>query len=197
VSTIKEKADAEAAAAEAEFPDETETEPGAEPVEQPDAEPDADEEADAEEQPAEEQPSGRKVKSPQERFQTAFAAFVKKAAECFAIPPAEVQVAPHPGVVGIMLPGFAEPRTHENYKRCDTCNGLGKVLTGAITRDESKDWRPCPDSRCKGQGYWSKHVAEQPAPTTGPLAVQPAAESNGEWGEAPAWMGDPNVKPAA
>lgn len=189
-ATIKEKADAEAARAEAEEP-ETET-----PAE-PDAEPDADEEAEQEEQPAEPEPSGRKVRSPQEKFQAAFAAFVKKAADIFEVPPAEVAVAPYPGVVGIMLPGYTEPRTHENFQRCETCNGLGKVLTGAMTGDDSKDWRPCPDRRCKGQGYWSKHVPEQQTVTTGPLAVQPQPVENGEWGEAPAWMGDPNLTPAA
>lgn len=188
--TIKEKADEEAARAEAEEP---ETEQPAEP------EPDAgdDEDPETQEPEPEPEPQQRKGKSPQERFQTAFAAFVRKAAECFEITPAEVQVAPHPGVVGIMLPGFAEPRTHENYKRCETCNGLGKVLTGAFTGDESKDWHACPDSRCKGRGYWEKMQPQQPQVTTGPLAVTQTPPANGEYGEAPAWMGDPNLSPAA
>ena len=188
--TIKQKADEEAARAEAE-------EPQTEETAEPETEPDADEEAEAEETPAEPEPSGRKVKSPQERFQAAFAAFVKKAADCFEIPPAEVQVAPHPGVVGIMLPGFLEPRTHENYKRCDTCNGLGRVLTGASTGDESKDWHACPDARCKGRGFWEKTSAVPQAPATGPLAVQPVPGENGEYAEAPAWMGDPTLSAQA
>ena len=187
--TIKQRADEEAARAEAEEPEtETPAEPGAEP--------DADEEAETEDEPSEPAPSGRKVKSPQERFQQAFAAFVKKAADVFEITPAEVQVAPHPGVVGIMLPGYMEPRTHENYKRCETCNGLGKVLTGASTGDDSKDWHACPDGRCKGRGYWEKSSAVAQAPATGPLAVQTPPEANGEYAEAPAWMGDPNLSPA-
>ena len=187
-AALREKVEAEATAAEAESPEEEPVEP-TEPEPEPD---DGNEEAE-EETPAE--PAGRKVKTPQERFQTAFAAFVRKAADCFEIPPAEVVVAPHPGVVGIMLPGFAEPRTHENYKGCETCNGLGWVLTGAVTGDPSKDRRDCPDNRCKGRGYWEKNRAAETAPATGPLAVVSQPEGNGEYGEAPAWMGDPSLTP--
>lgn len=186
--TIKQKADAEAAAAEAEDP---EAEPEPEPAEAPDE----DETADAEEHPAEPESKGRRSKSPQEQFQAAFSAFVKKAAACFEITPADVVVAPHPGVVGIMLPGFAEPRTHDNYKTCATCNGIGEVLTGAVTGKHEKDWHVCPDNRCKGNGYWTKAAAVEQRPATGPLAVQPPAVDNGEYAEAPAWMGDPNLAP--
>lgn len=188
MATIAERARAEGDAAEAENPDEeTPVEP------EPDTgDDDAEEEAEEETPP---EPSGRKVKSPQEKFQTAFAAFVRKAAECFEITPAEVAVAPHPGVVGIMLPGFAEPRTHENFTTCVTCNGRGKVLTGAVTGDPSKDEHVCPDTRCKGNGFWQKNVAASTAPTTGPLAVQPPPAERGEYNEAPAWMGDPNLGP--
>lgn len=187
---LAEGVEAEAAAAEAE---ETELEEPAEP----DAEPEADEEAEAEEQPAEPEPSGRKVKSPQEKFQTAFQAFVKKAADCFEILPADVVVAPHPGVVGIMLPGFAEPRTHANYKGCETCNTIGEVLTGANTGKHENDWHVCPDPRCKGRGYWEKTSSMPQAPATGPLSVQAQPTENGEFGEAPAWMGDPNLSPGS
>ena len=196
VSTIKEKADLEAAQAETEFPDEPGAEPGAEPVEPVEPETGDDEEAEAEEQPAEPEQRGRKVKSPQEKFQDAFSAFVRKAAACFEIPPADVVVAPHPGVVGIMLPGFAEPRTHPDFKACPTCNGRGKILTGAVTGDDSKDWHVCPEPKCKGRGYWQKTVEQPPPPATGPLAVQATPTENGEWGDAPAWMGDPNLTPA-
>lgn len=188
--SIKAKADLEAAEAEAEFPDDEPEEPG-------EPEPDADEEAEAEEPQAEPEAKGRKVKSPQEQFQAAFAAFVKKAAAIFEVTPADVIVAPHPGVVGIMLPGFAEPRTHENYRTCATCNGIGKVLTGAVTGDEAKDWHVCPDTRCKGNGYWTKNSAQTAPPQTGPLAVPPVQTSDGEYAEAPAWLGDPTLTPAA
>lgn len=188
MSTIAEKAKAEGDAAEAEFPDEETAEP---------TEPDeGDEEAEEETQPEPEpEPSGRKVKSPQEKFQTAFAAFVKKAADCFEIPPAEVAIAPHPGVVGIMLPGFAEPRTHENFTTCVTCNGRGKVLTGAVTGDPAKDEHVCPDTRCKGNGFWQKASAQTAAPQTGPLAQPPVAAGGDEFAEAPTWMGDPTLTP--
>lgn len=188
MSTIAERARAEGDKAEAENPDE-------ETVEQTEPE-QGDEEAEEETQPEPEpEPAGRKVKSPQEKFQTAFAAFVRKAAECFEITPAEVAVAPHPGVVGIMLPGFAEPRTHENFTTCVTCNGRGKVLTGAVTGDPSKDEHVCPDTRCKGNGFWQKNTAQAAAPATGPLAVVAPPAENGEYAEAPSWMGDPNLTP--
>jgi hypothetical protein len=96
-----------------------------------------------------------------------------------------------------MLPGFAEPRTHDNYKQCVTCNGLGKVLTEAQTGDPSKDWHVCPDNRCKGRGYWEKTQAVEQPPATGPLAVQPAPAENGEYADAPAWLGDPSLTPGA
>lgn len=189
-AALREKVEAEAERAEAEEP---ETEP------QVDDDPDQDEgEEEETETPAPEpEPSGRRQKSPQEQFEAAFTAFRTKAAKIFEVPVQEVLPAPHPGVVGIMLPGFMEPKTHSNYKRCETCNGLGKVLTGASTGDESKDWHACPDGRCKGRGYWEKATATAQAPTTGPLAVVPEPGDNGEYGEAPAWMGDPNLTPQA
>ena len=180
----------EATAAEAEEPAEEQTE-----TTEPEPEPEDDEEGEQDDKPAE--PQTRRGRSPQEKFQAAFSAFVKKAAECFEITPAEVVPAPHPGVVGIMLPGFAEPRTHDNYKRCTTCNGLGKVLTSAQTGDVTKDWHVCPDGRCKGQGYWTKNTAVAEAPATGPLAVLPPPQGDGEYAEAPAWLGDPNLTPAS
>lgn len=185
---LKGKVEDEAARAEAEAP---EPEPEAQPADEPkdDTDPEA-----AEPEP-EPEPSARKGKSPQERFQAAFSRFVKTAAECFEVPPAEVAIAPHPGVVGIMLPGFAEPRTHEDFKRCETCNGLGKVLTGAVTGDAAKDTHVCPDLRCKGNGFWTKQQQQQAAPETGPLSVVTPPTGNGEWGEAPAWMGDPSLTP--
>lgn len=187
---LAEKVEAEAAAAEAESPEE-------EPVEG-EPEPEHEEEAEeAEESPAEPESKGRKVKSPQERFEAAFTAFRKKAADVFEVPVAEVRPAPHPGVVGIMLPGFAEPKTHDNYTGCTTCNTIGEVLTGANTGKHENDWHVCPDTRCKGRGYWEKATAAPPQVTTGPLAVQAQPAENGEYADAPAWMGDPSLTPAA
>lgn len=189
-AAIKEKVEAEASAAEVEEP-ETETPEPAVPDEGDDEDPEVQEPAPAEE------PTGRRQKSPQEQFEAAFQRFRTKVAAIFEVPVQEVQPAPHPGVVGIMLPGFAEPKTHSNYKRCETCNGLGKVLTEAQTGDPAKDWHVCPDTRCKGQGYWTKNSAVEQAPQTGPLAVQPLTEANGEFAEAPTWLGDPSLTPAA
>lgn len=185
---LREKVEAEAAAAEAETPDEETVEPT--PAEGDDG---ADEEAAEEENPAQPEPAEGRAQDPQKAFDRAMRAFGDKLCRIFEVD--EVQPAPHPGVVGYMLPGFAEPQTHENYKRCDTCNGLGKVLTGAVTGDQSKDTHICPDPRCKGNGYWSKQIVAEQAPATGPLAVQAPPAENGEWGEAPAWMGDPNLTP--
>ena len=36
-----------------------------------------------------------------------------------------------PGVIGFLLPGFTEQKTHEDFTRCQTCNGYGTVLTGS------------------------------------------------------------------
>jgi hypothetical protein len=183
---IKLKVDQEAAAAEAETPDEETVEP----TPAPDADPGGDEEAEAEEPTPEPEPQASS-QDPRKQFDRAFKAFGDKLLRIFGVD--ELTPAPHPGVVGFMLPGFAEPMAHENYKRCDTCNGLGKVLTGAITGDQAKDWHVCPDSRCKGNGYWVKQAPAEATPLTGPLAVQATPAGNGEWGEAPAWMGDPSL----
>jgi hypothetical protein len=101
-------------------------------------------------------------------------------------------------VIGFLLPGFTEQKTHEDFTRCSTCNGYGNVLTGSMKEGDKE--RPCPDPRCKGRGYWER-MTVQPAPpppalsaVTGPTAYeQPAPNGSQEWGEAPAWMGDPRL----
>lgn len=185
---LKESVEASAAEAEAETEEETPAEPT---PDDPGADEEAEEETPAE--PQEPEPTELRSQDPKKAFDRAFRAFGDKLLRIFEVD--ELTPAPHPGVVGFMLPGFAEPRTHENYKGCETCNGLGWVLTGAVTGDSSKDRRDCPDTRCKGRGYWEKNRPATEAPTTGPLAVQPQAEPNGEYGEAPAWMGDPSLTP--
>jgi len=188
--TIKEKADAEAARAEAEDPDEEQVEtPEAEPEEEPEEEPVEPTE------PGEQTARQARSQDPQKAFDRAARAFEDKLKAIFEVD--ELTAAPYPGVVGFMLPGYIEPKTNENYTRCQTCNGRGKVLTGAVTGDDSKDWHVCPDGRCKGQGYWTKRQATEPAPATGPLAVGTPPEGNGEFAEAPTWLGDPNLTPAA
>lgn len=188
-AALKDKVEAEAEAAETETPE-------TEPVEQPPADPtpEEDEAEEQDEQPAEPEQKGGRQKDPRKEFDKAFTAFGKKLAAIFESD--DLVPAPHPGVVGYMLPGFVEPRTHDSFRRCDTCNGLGKVLTGANTGDETKDWHPCPDGRCKGRGYWQKSSSVEERPATGPLAVVAEPMANGEYAEAPAWMGDPNLSPA-
>lgn len=186
MATIAEKAREEAERTEREFPDEQPAEPT--PAEPSPAE---EEQADEEETPAEPEPQSRSRNDPQKKFERAMTAFRAKLCEVFEVD--DLTPAPHPGVVGFLLPGFTEPRAHENFKRCETCNGLGKVLTGATTGDESKDWHACPDPRCKGRGFWQKNLEQPQAPQTGPLAVVPQPEPAGEYAEAPAWMGDPNL----
>ena len=187
-AALKEKVEAEAAAAEAEEP---ETEPSPEPEPEPD--PDGDEEAAEEEPEPEPEPAEGKAQDPQKAFDRAMRAFGDKLKRIFETD--ELTTAPHPGVVGFMLPGFAEPKTHPDFKGCETCNTLGKILTGANTGEPAKDWHVCPDTRCKGNGYWTKAQPATPAVTTGPLAVQSVPTENGEYAEAPAWMGDPTLTP--
>lgn len=188
MATIVEKARAEADAAEAENPDEEpETETPAEPETD-----DGDEEGEEETKQEPEQATGKR-NDPKKMFDTALRAFHGKLCRIFEVD--DLVPAPHPGVVGFMLPGFAEPKTHDNYKTCPTCNGLGNVLTGAVTGDVTKDTHICPDPRCKGNGFWTKATAQPEAPATGPLAVQPIQTVDGEYGEAAGWLGDPTITP--
>ena len=103
----------------------------------------------------------------------------------------ELEVAQTPGIVGFVLPGFTEKLPHDNFTRCTTCNGYGKVLTGSIKAGD--DERDCPDPRCKGRGFWQKAGPPEPAPIVGYTPSPVAANGTSEWGEAPAWMGDPNL----
>src|SRR5207249_4050244 len=47
-----------------------------------------------------------------------------------------------PGVVGYLLPGFTEQKTHADFTRCQTCNGYGNVLTGSMKEGDKE--RACP-----------------------------------------------------
>jgi hypothetical protein len=187
---LKEKVDAEAAAAEAEEPEE---EP-VEPVEGDDGEEEAEDQQAGE--PVEEpEAKGGKKKDPKAEFDKAFSTFGRALKRLFEVE--DLEPAPHDGVVGFMIPGFAVPQRNENYKRCATCNGIGKVLTDAQTGDPNKDWHVCPDQRCKGNGFWTKAPAG-PAPVeTGPLAVVAGAAENGEFEPAASWLGDTTLTPTA
>jgi hypothetical protein len=171
-----------------------------EPTPEPQAEPDPEEEESEEQHAAEEQQarsgSERSDKQTQQMFERAVSKFRDSLRVVFEVD--DLQPASAPGVIGFLLPGFTEQKTHEDFTRCMTCNGYGTVLTGSSKAGE--ETRPCPDGRCKGRGYWERAHA-QPAPPpqvpqlTGPTAYETTGGANGsaEWGEAPAWMGDPRL----
>jgi hypothetical protein len=171
-----------------------------EPTPEPQAEPDPEEEESEEQHAAEEAQarSGaeRSDKQTQRMFDRAMRAFRDSLRVVFEV--GDLQPASAPGVIGFLLPGFTEQKTHEDYTRCQTCNGYGTVLTGsAHVGDETVK---CPDGRCAGRGYWERRQVVQPTPppataVTGPTAYQnvPPTNGAGEWDEAPAWLGDPRL----
>jgi hypothetical protein len=182
---LRGKIDAEAAKAEAEEP--------TEPTEPTEPEPDEDEPTEPEEPetPAEPEPAADLTgPQAQKAFDGAVTAFKSELLSIFGVD--DLATSDTPGVIGFVLPGFTEQKTHENFTRCLTCNGYGTVLTGSMKA--GAETRECPDQRCKGRGYWQKHVPEA-APQPPTLVPLPSAQPNGsgEWGEAPAWMGDPNL----
>jgi hypothetical protein len=173
---------------------EPETEP--EPTDEPDPEEEAEEEQHAAEEAQARSGAERSDKQTQQMFERAVTAFREKLCVVFEVE--DLQPASAPGVIGFLLPGFTEQKTHEDFTRCMTCNGYGTVLTGSTKAGE--ETRPCPDGRCKGRGYWERaHAQPQPQPVavtplTGPTVYeQPSANGGDEWGEAPAWMGDPRL----
>ena len=169
-------------------PDEETTEP----TEPETGEDDGNEEGD-EETVAEPEQKAPAAGDPRKALDRAFKAFADKLMRIFEVD--ELEPVSIPGILGFMMPGFAEPRTHENFIRCSTCNGLGKVITQAQTGEPSKDWHVCPDTRCKGNGFWQKSQPQTPPVTTGPLAVNTQTGEVSEFAEAPTWMGDPTLTP--
>lgn len=171
-----------------------------EPEPNPDAEPDPEEEAEEEQAAAEEAQARSGAERSDKQTQTMFDRAVRNFGQalCVVFEVEELTPTSTPGVIGFLLPGFTEQKTHADFTRCLTCNGYGTVLTGSSKAGE--ETRPCPDGRCKGRGYWERMQAQPPAPApvaaiTGPTAYPPQPSENGsqEWGEAPAWMGDPRI----
>lgn len=171
---------------------------------EPEPEPSADdeaEEAEAEEQAAAEEAQARSgAERSDKQTQQMFDRAVNKFREtlCVVFEVDDLQPAGTPGVIGFLLPGFTEQKTHEDFTRCLTCNGYGTVLTGSSKAGE--ETRPCPDARCKGRGYWERAHAAPPAPQivatpalTGPTVYDAQPNGGGEYAEAPAWMGDPRL----
>jgi hypothetical protein len=109
-----------------------------------------------------------------------------------------------------LVPPIPQPRTHPYFRRCQTCNGYGEVLTGALEGVNRS--RACP--ACLGRGYLEAigeggaPLAGQPATATMP-AIPPAAATtdggaagaDGEGGEVtfgvPSWMGNPDIGPGS
>lgn len=113
------------------------------------------------------------------------------AALCIVFGVEELESSQTPGIAGFVLPGFTEMKPHSDFTRCTTCNGYGDVLTGSMKAGDEK--KPCPDPRCKGRGFWQKAGAPEPVQPTYVPMPDATANGAGEWGEAPKWMGDPNL----
>lgn len=109
------------------------------------------------------------------------------------------------GGLGLMPPG-PQPRSHEYFIACPTCNGYGEVFTGSLRAGrESTD---CPG--CGGSGYLEKldgngvplsqggnSAAAPPSAPPPPELVpvdgqQPQTVTPPTYGR-PAWMGDPSI----
>jgi hypothetical protein len=72
--------------------------------------------------------------------------------------------------------GDAQPADYQqdpNTRTCQTCAGEGVVETGS--RVESQRLLPCTD--CGGKGWQGQRA---PIPTSGPMAVQPLPDANGQ-----------------
>ena len=187
--SIAEKAKAEADRVEAE---EAEQQGEDAPAEQPAADP-------VEEEAAELEAETETDDSPEQmmkQLERSLANFKKALVKLFG-DDEPLEEIPQPGALGFMMPGYTAHRTHENFIRCDTCNGHGKVLTGSLAGENAL--ANCP--RCAGRGYLEKMVQPQQPQTvpvvTGPTAfvTQPLSNGADEYG-VPAWMGNPDVRPS-
>ncbi len=102
-----------------------------------------------------------------------------------------LQPAPMDYVIGFVVPGFAAPQTHRDFKACPVCRGLGDVLTGSLK--PGHETQPCPN--CAGRGYLDRIT--RPEATAAQVTV--SAAQNGQEDEfgVPTWAGDPSIRPAA
>lgn len=182
MSKATELAEAEAREAEAETPDEP-------------AEPDADDQEQDEQAETDEHVEKRAEPSAEQQVKQldrAVGNFERALRKLFDFD-GELEPVPLEGALGFMVPGVAAMRTHEKFKRCDTCNGYGQVLTGSLAANEAT--ANCP--RCAGRGYLEKLDRLPPPP-----ANVVAAAGNGEPAPAdeygvPSWMGNPQLRPAS
>ena len=93
------------------------------------------------------------------------------------------------GAIGFLLPGAVAFKANDKFRRCQTCNGHGAVLTGSIA--DGKQTADCP--RCAGLGYLTRleegqGEARQQVGETGNGIVDPDAGFGVE-----RWMGDPSI----
>lgn len=87
-----------------------------------------------------------------------------------------------------LKPRGPEPKQLDRFRTCPTCDGFGRVLTGA---QDTAEWQvQCPG--CGGRGFQER--TGQPSTAAAPAPVAQATEE--EWG-VPSWMGDPNIRPVA
>lgn len=177
MSRVTEIADEEARRAEAETPDDGEA---AEEEETP-----PEEETPSEPEPAPE-PEGLSDEERVKRLGQAVNRFERALQKLFGLEE-PLQEVPMEGAIGFMLPGVLEMREHEDFRRCPTCNGHGRVLTGSVHEgDQTAD---CPNPNCRGRGYWRRETQPQPPPA--PAVAQANGPPN-EW-EQPTWLGDTSI----
>lgn len=95
----------------------------------------------------------------------------------FPVPPADPeQIEAVRAALG--LDGFADYAPAEDAQPCDTCNALGRVLTGS--RVQGQETKPC--ASCTGTGWRSKVSAAQPAPVVQFPPPHPPAGTADSWG---------------
>lgn len=176
MSRVTELAAAEAAAAEAQSPDEEEEEQAGE-EEQP-AEPGEPE------QPAEPEQDSQAIAKQLDREATRHERAVAK------IVGAELPLEPCPMCesLGYMPPGSEVPPAADWTRTCPACAGHGVRLTGS--RVPSALTVEC--RACGGRGFQER--TEPPQPVAAPAPAEPAQQGNGaeSWGR-PTWLGDPNI----
>jgi hypothetical protein len=142
------------------------------------------------EQPAEPEPEAPESRLPliQRDGDQAVRAFEREAkrheAECRAIFGEQfvANLCPHCEGVGYLEQ--PPPKTHPDFRRCGTCNGYGRILTGALEGENA--FAQCP--HCGGRGYETRPQVAQQAQTVPP----PNGNVGNDW-ERPSWMGDPQI----
>jgi hypothetical protein len=156
MSTVKELADAEAARAEAENPEEEEGAEEEEALPETQSEPEPGPVGPTEDQMRALDREDKRHEKALAQLMGADFSYFARCGSCDGLgyfmppPPAELKFKPHP----------------DTWK-CETCDGMGDVLSGAVGRNQTLQ---CPD--CGGQGYKSRRATE-PLPVPSPVPASP------------------------